>query len=230
MSFCGMIQAENSRKGSDCMTSLYLIRHGESLSNVEEAFTGQQDAPLSPTGVKQAESVCKFFDAISVDAIYASDLTRACQTVQGLSEKKGIRIQKTEKLREIFGGKWEGIRFSALETAFPQDYAKWKSDLANAVCTGGESIRALSARVYAFLSGVAAENPEKTIVIASHATPIRAFMTIVQHGDIAAIPSVPWVPNASITKVQYANGCFRIAEAGITSHLNTPITKLPDTV
>ena len=110
----------------------YLIRHGESTSNVNKTFTGQQDAQLTPLGCQQAECISRYFLGIHIDRIYASDLSRAYNTVVPLSKVSRVPIEKNAALREINGGKWEYRTFAELVDLYPEDYALWRNDLANA--------------------------------------------------------------------------------------------------
>ena len=67
-------------------TTVILVRHGETLWNKELRYQGQQDSPLSPKGLQQAEVVGSFLQNRSIDAVYSSDLKGAadggkhCQT------------------------------------------------------------------------------------------------------------------------------------------------------
>ena len=90
---------------------LYLIRHGESTSNVNKTFTGQGDAPLTQLGHLQAGCIQSYFLGIHIDRIFASDLSRAMDTAMPLSKVSRVPIEPMTALREINGGKWEGEMF-----------------------------------------------------------------------------------------------------------------------
>ena len=206
---------------------LYLIRHGESTSNVNKTFTGQGDAPLTEQGRQQAACIQSYFLGIHIDRILSSDLTRAMETAKPLSMVSRVPVEPMAALREIWGGKWEGERFSELETLYPEDYALWRKDIGNSRPTGGESIRELCDRVCSAVEAIQRAEPEKTIVITTHAVPIRAMLTKWLAGDVTAMQDIPWVPNASITKVDFVDGQFKPVEIGITSHLQGMVTNLP---
>ena len=64
------------------MTTLLLIRHGQSQANLTRCFAGHLDAPLTQLGQQQAACTAEFVaNAYSVDAVYGSDLLRAFDTV-----------------------------------------------------------------------------------------------------------------------------------------------------
>lgn len=212
------------------MTKLYLIRHGESEANRRRLFAGQSNFDLTETGHRQAAGAASFFKDIRVDKIIASDLLRAYHTAVPLSEERGLVIEKNENFREIFAGKWEGAAFDEIEEKYPVDYGVWRTDIGCACCTGGESVCHLGERVLAAITKAAIENDGKNVVIATHATPIRALLSLWQAGDVAAMKDIPWVPNASVTSVTYENGAFTVDRIGETDHLAGLLTKLPANV
>lgn len=61
-------------------SALILIRHGESLWNEKNLFTGCVDVPLTPKGVEEAIEAGKRICNIPVDVIYTSSLIRAQMT------------------------------------------------------------------------------------------------------------------------------------------------------
>jgi broad specificity phosphatase PhoE len=209
---------------------LYLIRHGESTSNVHKTFTGQQDAPLTDIGHKQADCISRYFLGIHIDRIYASDLSRAYETALPLSKVSRVPVEKNAAFREINGGKWEYQKFAELTELYPEEYALWRNDLCNARPTGGESIREIHKRVCDAVNRIAKAHPDETVVIATHAIPIRVLLSQWLTGGVEEIGRIDWVPNASITKVAYEDDKFIPLELGITSHLDDMITNLPDKI
>ena len=206
---------------------LYLIRHGESTSNVDKTFTGQQNALLTELGHRQAACIQSYFLGIPVDRILSSDLKRAYDTALPLSRVSRVPIESTAALREIYGGKWEGERFVDLQYLYPDDYALWRYDIGAARPTDGESIVEISQRVCDAVEAFVRTHPEENIVITTHAVPIRVMLTIWLTGGVSGMQDIPWVPNASISKVDFVNGQFVPVEIGITTHLEGMITNLP---
>ncbi len=212
------------------MTTLYLIRHGESTSNVDKTFTGQKDAALTELGRKQAACIANYFLGKHIDRIYASDLSRAYETALPLSKISRIPVEKNVAFREIYGGKWEGEKFAQLQYMYPEDYALWRNDIGSARPTEGESIGELAKRTTSAVEDILKKHPGETIVIATHACPIRVMLSTWKNGGVEDMQGTAWVPNASISKVIYENGVFTTAEMGITEHLQDMITNLPDKI
>ena len=78
-------------------TRLIFIRHGQSMGNFHHLFLGHTDLDLSELGYQQAELACRYvFENYEVSSIYASDLSRAYETVKPLADELGIEIIKDE--------------------------------------------------------------------------------------------------------------------------------------
>ena len=74
------------------MTEIIIIRHGETEWNQTGRFQGHSDVPLSETGRAQAEALGRNLGLDHVDAIYASDLTRAIETAAPLAARFGLTV------------------------------------------------------------------------------------------------------------------------------------------
>lgn len=213
------------------MTTLLLIRHGESEANRNKVFGGQINPDLQERGVMQAELTAKFIaENYKVDKIYSSDLKRAYRTAQPLSDILNMEIKAEKRLREIYAGKWEGVKFEELKTTYPEEYNVWLTDVGNAVCTEGESVRELGERIYGILTEIAEENDGKTVAIATHATPIRVMISMIETGGLSEMKDIPWVTNASVTEITYDKGDWKIVEKSKDAHLEELRTNLPSNV
>lgn len=206
--------------------TLYLIRHGESHSNLRGEFTGQVDSPLTELGHQQADSILSYFLGIHIDRIYSSDLQRAYDTVLPISKTHRVPITTMKELREINGGDWQQIRFVDLNDLYPDEYKVWRYDIGNSRCPKGESVREVCQRVCGAISQIAKEHEGETVVIGLHAVPIRTALTYWLTGDVSNMAQVGWVPNASVSKIEYKDGVFTPVDIGNCSHLNGEITSL----
>lgn len=213
------------------MTTLLLIRHGQSEANLSRVFAGNYDAPLTELGLRQAEKTAEFItENYKVDCVYASDLIRAFETGKTVANTLNLPITPNGGLREIRAGKWEALPFDDIVIKFPEEYKKWREDIGNSSCPDGESVKALGERVMATLTAIAEENDGKTVVIATHATPIRVSQTLIEYGNLAPMQDVPWVSNASVTELIYDNGKWSVGKVGQDSHLSDFRTNLPSNV
>ena len=104
------------------MTKIYLIRHAEAQGNVFRRLQGQYDAKVTPNGRKQIAALEQRFAEIPVDAVYASDLQRTCQTAEAIYKPKGLPLHKEPRLRELSVGIWEN---QPLRLPLPQWKLRW---------------------------------------------------------------------------------------------------------
>lgn len=213
------------------MTRIILVRHGMSKSNENKTFTGQGNSPLNEIGLKQAELTAAYItENFEPDVIYASDLDRAFKTAQAVAKCVGKEVIPNKNLREVDAGEWDGLTFDELNERFGEEYKKFRCDIGNAVCTGGESVRALAERVTAEIRRIAEKNSGKTVVIGTHATPIRAAMCVFAHRPVEDMKDIPWVSNASVTVLDYENGEFTFERVSADEHLKELVTVLPSNV
>lgn len=211
-------------------TTIYLLRHGQSQGNAAGCFLGQSDLDLTELGRRQAQCAAEAARNLPLDRIYSSDLCRAWNTTQPVAAIHGLPILPAPGFREIYAGLWEMHPFTELIARFGAEYTCWRTDIAHAHPTGGESVRQLYDRVFAALEQVEADSRGLTVLIGTHATPIRMLMARIQYGSLEAANTIAWVPNASITKFVCTDGVWKLEYAGDDRHLGTLHTNLPATV
>jgi len=121
------------------MYKIVLIRHGESLWNKENRFTGWMDVDLSETGVKEAHAAGVVLKnaGFSFDLAFASVLMRVNHTLDIILEEmgeKGIEIRKTWKLNERHYGSLQGLNKSEMAAKYGEDQVKlWRRGYAVAI-------------------------------------------------------------------------------------------------
>jgi len=210
------------------MTTLIFVRHGQSVSNLEQRFTGQQETELTPLGHKQAEATARFLASYKIDKIYSSDLLRSMQTAEPTARIQRLTVIPDPAFREINAGLWEGKPYSLLRERFGADYEKWITDLGHAHPNGGESTLELAARVYGAVERILQVERGKTVAIFTHATPVR-MLACRWFGLLPERASeVPFCHNASVSIVEYEdNGDYRLIRYSYDEHQGENATGLP---
>jgi broad specificity phosphatase PhoE len=133
---------------------LVLVRHGESGWNALGLVQGQAAAPgLTERGRREAVKVARQLQQHPVDMVVSSDLLRARQTAEIIAERIGCALTLDSRLRERNFGVLEGGSWRNLTPALTGIVEERVAD-ADARPSGGESIRALYARVGAFVESV----------------------------------------------------------------------------
>ncbi len=210
------------------MTTLIMVRHGQSVTNLEKRIAGQIETPLTELGHEQAEATARFLDAYRIDRIYASDLSRAMDTARHTAVRQGLEIIPSKGFREINAGLWAMKQYEEILATYPESYGKWLHDFGHAHPDGGESVSELSARINTEIDRVLAENRGKTIAVFTHATPMR-IMGFRWFGiPLAEAERLPFCSNASFSIVEYEDdGTFRVIEYGYDKHQGKRKTDIP---
>lgn len=212
-------------------TTLIFVRHGESRANGKGVFAGHLDLGLSERGVQQAEltaqALCK---AYPVDRVYTSDLLRASHTALPIARACGAELVTTAQLREIFAGNWQGRSFDELQQQYAASYGVWLKDIGRAHPDGGESVQALSDRIWRCVAQIAQAEQGKSVVLVTHATPIRAVLCRLHGFGLERMKDVPWVSNASFTVVRAAAPVWSAERIGEDAHLSELRTGFPANV
>lgn len=213
------------------MTTVLLVRHGQSTANLNDVFAGHYDAELTEIGHAQAERTAQFIaDTYKVDAIYSSDLRRACGTAMHLANLLTLPVMPDAGMREVFAGEWEGAPFYHLGETHPTEWEHWRTDIGTSRCPGGESVAEMGERVYETVCRIASENDGKTVVIFTHATPIRSVEWRLSAQPLSHMQKIPWVSNASVTELEYDCGMLTMKKIGQDAHLSDMRTALPNDV
>lgn len=213
------------------MTTLLLVRHGLSEANAKGFFAGQMDVPLLEIGQQQAELTARHLTArYHIDKIYASDLQRAYDTGLAAGKMLHMDVIWDPRLREIYAGNWQGVAFDTLVARYPEGYKTWRQDIGHAHPDGGESVAQMGQRFVDALTDLARENPGKTLLIATHATPIRAMQCYVANGSFGAMKDIPWVSNASYCVLTYDGGIWKFEAVSQDAHLADLKTVFPGNV
>ncbi len=136
---------------------LVFVRHGESEANRLAVFSNRGTGhPLTGLGQEQAVDLARRLEAMDVDRIYSSPLTRAVETAQILQHELGIGFETTDALREFDVGAFEGTSVQAHWREFRDVVEAWmvrgEWDLR---VGGGESFRDMERRFRPFVERVA---------------------------------------------------------------------------
>ncbi len=201
------------------MTTLIIVRHGQSLSNLNKTFAGQSDIPLTELGHRQAECAAEFLKDRHFDAAYSSTLSRAYDTAVPIVRGRGLEIKKVHDLCETNLGDWEGLEIEKVH----EEYMEWRRDF-NYTPPGGESTHTVMLRVGLALDKIAAENEGKTVLVASHGGCIRALPSYYER-NTELLHTTPIASNVSITTVIYENGVGRVKEYSYDKYLGNMITQ-----
>jgi len=198
---------------------LIVVRHGETLYNIQNRITGQSDVPLSPLGERQAELVGAYLAKEKIDLVVSSDLSRARATAQAIARLHDLPVQDDADLREIAMGEWEGHNGEEINARFTDSQVQWRaSPTTYAISGGGETITQVHARIARAVERWYAQYPDATVVWATHGGFIGLLACHLLELDI----NRRWQfrhDNASITEFWLTPERVIMAHLNETSHL-----------
>jgi ribonuclease H / adenosylcobalamin/alpha-ribazole phosphatase len=155
---------------------LFLVRHGETVSNRDMRYLGSQDEPLAESGELQAGRLAEALAPLPVRAVYASPLRRAAETASRVAAARDLPLRLETRLREQCFGEWEGLtRAEILAGRGREELLRWEADL-SLPPPGGESLLDVQARVLDLVADLGREHAGDWIALVSHVGPIKALL------------------------------------------------------
>lgn len=150
------------------MTTLLLIRHGETAWNAEHRIQGRLDVPLSTTGVWQSGRLAERLASEQIDAIISSDLARAWMTGLPLADARGLSMLPEPRLRERMFGIFEGKTLEDIAAEHPEEFAAWRARDADWRIPGGESAAEFIGRVLEAMQEIAEKHAGRMVAVVTH--------------------------------------------------------------
>lgn len=185
------------------MVTLYLIRHAESMGNVEEYFQGSLDVDISPKGLRQLESLKRRFKSVPLDAIYTSPLIRAVKTAEVVGYNKRLQLTRVPQIQEIYAGEFQGKSWSELPILFPKEYYDWKHNQEEFKAPNGESMKDVYDRMVSAMNDILSKSSQKTIAVVSHGCAIRNYQCYLKGLPLSRMYELGWADNTSVSKVVF---------------------------
>jgi len=179
------------------VTTLHLLRHGQSEWNVARRLQGQVgDVPLTALGLEQARAAAATLAGRNIVAVHSSDLLRARRTAEVIGTALGLPVELDVRLREQSYGTLEGLPSADVLAAAPYDFTD-----PDARAPGGESLRDVHDRMGRCLTAFARRYEGGECVVVSHGDAIRIGLAWL---DGIGPGQVPWreTPNGSVTTVR----------------------------
>ncbi len=158
------------------MTKIYLIRHGEAEGNLYRRAQGAWNSHLTPNGWLQVDALERRFEGERIDAVYASDLSRAQETATAISRSRGLEVRVEPRIREINMGVWEGKPWGELEHGWPEEMRLFYTDPAAWHVQGSERFEDVQARMLSALREMGLRHPGQTVAAVSHGMAIKCFI------------------------------------------------------
>jgi broad specificity phosphatase PhoE len=202
------------------LTTLILLRHGETEWNLSGRWQGQAaDTPLTELGRAQAGIVAGRLRSYPISAIYSSDLLRALETAEIVGQALDLAPIAEPALRESDIGAWTGLNWDEITARFPDQVAAMFAG-EEVRRGGGESYGELQARLAAAAEGIAARHPGQTVLLVSHGAALRSLVAHVLDASLAQLHRISIGGNTALSVVQVRQGRLRLVSYNDTAHLD----------
>lgn len=167
--------------------TIYIVRHGQTEWNLLGKTQGHGNSDLTPRGIEQAELLADSMTKYPIDYIYSSDLGRAYQTAEIIGNKLSIEVEKTEALREMNFGTWEGRIIKDIIEEDPELYKMWRNEPHLAKIPQGETLSQIKERTDAFIKEINEKYDGKHIVLVTHSLCARIMLLSFLDSDVKNI-------------------------------------------
>ncbi len=156
------------------MTTLYLVRHGETVDNVNQIMQGQTQGELTENGVLQARQLAERLRRLPVDVFVASDLKRSIDTCRIIADAHGGEVVTTALLRERDWGGFTGRFIPSLRDEV------WPDDI--------ETLEHLLDRARRFLSFVEERYRGRRVLAVGHGIINKAIQAVFYGKSMRDVP------------------------------------------
>lgn len=163
------------------MSTLVLVRHGQSQWNLENRFTGWVDVDLTPQGENEARAAGQRLDGMHFDQAFCSVLTRARRTLDfilGEIDQRDCPVANDAALNERMYGELQGLnKDETVERYGAEQVHQWRRSY-DIPPPGGESLKDTAERVIPYFKDKIDPMLRKghNILIVAHGNSLRALV------------------------------------------------------
>ncbi len=202
-------------------TRILAIRHGETAWNVDTRIQGHLDIPLNAQGLRQAAHLAQALaEGDAVDAVYASDLSRAHATASAIAQALHQSVTAHPGLRERHFGEFQGRTFAEIEVELPEHAWHWRKRTPEWVPPGGgESLEMLRERILKTVDELAARHTGQQIVLVAHGGVLDILYRAATRLELQA-PRTWQLTNTAVNRLLWSPQGLSMVGWGDTSHLD----------
>ncbi len=174
---------------------LYLVRHGETVTNKSGLIQGQRDVELSDKGIENAKELKEIIGSLDIDVVISSPLKRAIDTAKIITDNK-YPINIDDRIIERDWGLIEGIKFTEVDSSKNWNFSENTGD--NQI----EKVQDFLKRLSEFLEDLRNKYKDKKVLVVAHSAVLRGMHYIIngipEDGDLLKIE----IPNLRIIEYE----------------------------
>jgi probable phosphoglycerate mutase len=199
-------------------TTLFVVRHGETLWNQQGLLQGHLDSPLSELGVNQANALADYFSKCDWDLIVSSDLTRAVRTAEIIKRASDKQILTDKCLRERNLGVAQGFTVKEFGEKYHDESIEFNKGGADYIIPGGESIDQRFKRSITCINGLVERFKGNKIIIVTHGGVLDGIFRYTVKMPLNQKRTFSLF-NASVNTIQIQDDSWNIVTWGYVEHL-----------
>jgi len=199
-------------------TTVLLVRHGQTSSNVTGFYMGWSDENLNEVGYTQARSLSSRLASLPITSVYTSPLRRAYTTAAILAEPHKLELKFSDHLTEIRLGDWQGLHMDEIKRRWPELWQQSRIDPSELTMPNGESFGQVTERAVRAFEMIVEANQGKLVAIVTHDVIIRVLAAYIL-GVSNSIYRRFEINNTSLSVIGVANDNSRLITLNDTSHL-----------
>jgi broad specificity phosphatase PhoE len=201
------------------MTTIMLIRHGDTDWNTGEIFRGRADIELNEIGIRQGRLLAEYLADKPIKAIYSSPLKRALKIAEIIAACHNIKITLSRDLEDFNYGEWQGLTHVAVRQKYQEIYNEWLKNPQLVKMPKGESLNDVRERITSLMNQVITM-PEGTIALVSHRVILKVIICTILGLDNSHFWNIK-LDTCGITTFIYEDKRFVLERHNDTSFLKS---------
>jgi broad specificity phosphatase PhoE len=204
------------------VTTLLLIRHGITQSNMSDIYMGRSDEDVSPEGYRQIDKLSMRLKKVPIAAIYSSPLKRTCSSATRIANDHNIKSEILSDLNEIDIGIWQGLSKEKTKQQWPELWNQIMLDPGKITVPQGEAFKDTMGRAIRAFEEIVTANPNKCVAIFTHDIIIKMIVMHVLNAPTRIYHHFQ-IDCSSVTEITASNKNRKLIELNNTSHLTIPL-------
>ncbi len=202
-------------------TKIYIVRHTQTVGNIEHRLTGRKDYEVTEQGKIYVSKMTERLKDVKFDIAYASTSKRTSKTIQELADLNNLQIIEDEGLCEMYFGIYDGKTWDEVNRIDPKIDMLHQETNEILEIPEQETTEEVTERMYNTMTSIANKNLGKNVLICSHGVAIEAFLRKIKGLPFSEQRQENSQKNTSINIVTYDSNTksFEIELLNDFSHL-----------
>lgn len=201
-------------------TTVLLVRHGQTNSNITGFYMGWSDEDLNEVGYTQARRLSSRLARLPIASVYTSPLRRTYTTATILTKPHNLKPKVLDELIEIQFGDWQGLHIDDIQQKWPELWQQSRTDPSEMTMPNGESFLQVTERAIRAFEKIVQDNQGKQVAIVTHDVVIRVLVAHtlgVSNNIYRRFETL----NASLSVIRVMNSSSQLIALNDTTHLES---------